>query len=205
MLLKNVQPALEYLRKSPVVSDLRQYTYLSTYPYLLKLAQVNNMKIDHLSQLTFMVYGWMPRTLRIDNTYLASTLNAVKAASKTSLNDFDSVPIQNIANCLRSVVGASKLLHFINPKVYPIWDSKIQAFRGFPTRNSNMQRMDNYLAYVRDVHAIVEEKGFNNFYTQFNEAYRERLEQSQIEVYKVGPLRAIELSVFELASRACQR
>lgn len=39
------------------------------------------------------------------------------------------VDVASIAASVGSVVGASKMLHFVNPKVYPIWDSRMETLR----------------------------------------------------------------------------
>lgn len=97
----------------------------------------------------------MPRNSRIDSGHFLSALETDNAASRATLDTFESVPVQNTVKCIYSMVGWLKLLRIINFDVYPIWDSKILTFRGFPSRHYNMNRVDNYLAYVCDVHAIV--------------------------------------------------
>ena len=77
----------------------------------------------------FMTYGWMPTILdelgELDDVSkegnLVKYLNKAKHHKKERLNIRE---IEHIASCINnSVVGASKLLHFINPNVYAIWDS----------------------------------------------------------------------------------
>ena len=200
MQLQDIQPAISHIQNHPVVTDLRSLTYLSTYPEILALVDEDEIQASQLKQLALMVYGWMPRVLRIDRAHFQSALQVANAAKLATPEIFENIAIQHIANCLHSMVGASKLLHFINPNVFPIWDRKIQAFRGLPNGNNDMSNIENYFAYVRDAHSIVEENGFNEFYAQYNSVHENRLKQCKVDFYQVGQLRAIEASAFELAA-----
>lgn len=198
MQLQDIRPAIALIQNNPVVSDLRSHTYLSTYPQILSTAQGDEVQGPQFKQLALMVYGWMPRVLRIDNAYFPFALHAANAAKDATPETFADIPIQHVANCLHSMVGASKLLHFLNPNVFPIWDSKIQAFRRLPNGNNEMSKIENYLDYVEEVHAIVREEGFEEFYTQYGISHANRLRRSNIDLYAVSHLRAIEASAFEL-------
>lgn len=49
-----------------------------------------------------------------------------------------------------SLVGVSKLLHFINPRVYAIWDSRVFSFL-FPDIRAHKYRVEDpdlYLCYL---------------------------------------------------------
>jgi hypothetical protein len=81
-----------------------------------------------------MVYGWMPTILNpvgvtkiVDENSdrLLQIVNAVRCAKKPSISDNDLGLLQRFAN--NSTVGASKLLHFLNPSVYPMWDNRVAA------------------------------------------------------------------------------
>lgn len=200
MNLQDIQPAIAAIQNNPVVSDLRSHTYLSTYPDIINFAKAytpNNAR--QFRQLALLVYGWMPRVLRIDPAHSQQAIAAITAASNANISNYQNIAIQDIANCLHSLVGASKLLHFINPNVFPIWDSKIQAFRNLPNGNYDMANIQNYHAYVDDVHNIIADQNFNAYYAAFVGVFNNRLEQSNINQYQVGAIRAVEVSAFELA------
>ncbi len=82
------------------------------------------------------------------------------------------INVADIAACLRSVVGASKVLHFVNDAVFPIWDSNIEGFRldGEPTYN-HMRQVNNYFDYADNVHAIREDPAFPAFFTEIVVAF----------------------------------
>ena len=70
------------------------------------------------------VYGWMPTIIQLDTKNVdevLSALNAVKAGHSVTESQ-----LEIIKKCINnSMVGTSKLLHFINPNLYAIWDSRI--------------------------------------------------------------------------------
>ena len=77
-------------------------------------------------------YGWMPTILKFkseDFELAVSALNRAKAAARISSADI--MVLKGLIN--NSLVGVSKLLHFINPQVYAIWDSRVC---NFPNENS---------------------------------------------------------------------
>ena len=200
MNLQDIHPVISQIRNNPLVTDLRGHTYLSTYPDIMSLAQQLNTNSERqFRQLALMVYGWMPRVLRINPSHSHNAALAMTNARNTSIDNYKSVNIQDISNSLHSLVGASKLLHFINPDVFPIWDSKIQAFCGRSNSNNAMGNISNYYKYVDEVHSIIADPAFPAFYENYITESNNRLIQSNINQYQVSPIRAVEASAFELA------
>ena len=178
---------------------LRKYTYLSTYPEIINFTR--NSKLDdaqYFKTLALMTYAWMPRVLRIDDKYLASAVVELSKAKNVKNNDFKEIDVNVIAECLHSLVGASKMLHFTNPEVFPIWDSKIQSVVGKNSNYYTMKKLNNYYLYIEQVHSLVNNKNFNFFYEKYNLANRKRLGKNNIQPYDVTPIRAIEASMFEM-------
>lgn len=72
-------------------------------------------------------YGWMPTMLRLGENVSAAIKVVNKARSLAQpINEEEFLTIASIIN--GSVVGASKLLHFIRPDKYAIWDSRVYRF-----------------------------------------------------------------------------
>lgn len=73
-------------------------------------------------------YSWMPTILKNLNLSkldrVTSILNNVKQG--VEISDDDLLLLKEFSN--NSLVGASKLLHFINPEQYAIWDSRVFKF-----------------------------------------------------------------------------
>lgn len=75
----------------------------------------------------YFTYGWMPRMLDLRGTLGATIklLNGLKTEGCRLTTD----EIETIAsNVNGSVVGTSKLLHFIRPDVHAIWDSRVYRY-----------------------------------------------------------------------------
>lgn len=197
MKLVDIQPAIGSITASLVVTDLRERTYLATYPGMISIGATTGVTNDvKFHQLSTLVYGWMPRIARIDPLHTSAAVAALGAAMSATDANFQTIPVKRISDCLHSVVGASKLLHFANPDVFPIWDSNIEAFR--TNSDSDMTSAPQYMDYVGEVHSIRREAEFPEFYIEFCAAYSARLAVNGIPTYSIGHVRAIEAAAFEL-------
>lgn len=99
------------------------------------------------------VYGWMPTIPRLakittwDESQKTSLVAALKKAKKGTPHDEEIELIRSFCN--NSMVGASKLLHFLNPDVFPIWDSRVaKAFFNRPrVYPYQLNRIESYKLY----------------------------------------------------------
>ena len=97
-------------------------------------------------------YGWMPTILNLnfqekkEIEEIVLLLNAVR--SGYSLDRTELHKIKNLIN--NSIVGTSKLLHFINPSKYLIWDSRVANYFGIKLPNN----VDLYLQYLSFCHKL---------------------------------------------------
>jgi hypothetical protein len=106
------------------------------------------------------VYGWMPTILKKE------TKAAELVAFTKDLRKIESGPNQrksaldqlrqhlHITKAINgSTVGTSKFLHFVEPEIFPIWDSNIAlAFEV----SSKINDPDTYLAYCEAVHRYLD-------------------------------------------------
>lgn len=197
MKLADIQPAIQLVSGHLLVTGLRELTYLATYPAMIAIgAAIDVPNSVKFHQLATLVYGWMPRIVRIDPAHCASAIAAFDSAVAASQTNIGNASIKSIADCLHSVVGASKLLHFANPEVFPIWDRHIEIFRANP--GSDVTSVPQYMDYMREVHSIRAEAGFPEFYDGFCAAYAARLKANGIMTYEISQVRAIEAAAFEL-------
>jgi hypothetical protein len=100
--------------------------------------------------LLHMVYGWMPRMLKItphtpaQQQAILSLLMRAKAGHL--LGEKELSDLKKFTN--RSMVGASKLLHVLNPQTYPIWDSRVaRVFLWNNVSTSTFNKPAHYLNY----------------------------------------------------------
>jgi hypothetical protein len=199
--LSNLTPALQRIHTSTPPAGSRAATYFRTYPALLTLAASSTFD-DRTAFLLLAasVYGWMPRVVRVDPGHLDRAIAALRHAKVVTDMPEDAGQVADVAACLHSVVGASKLLHFANPDVFPIWDRNVEGFRrsGTPSQH-HMDQVKNYAAYALDVHATRRASMFPDFYRAFRQAFEDRLGRLRIAPYRLSEVRCVELAMFELA------
>ncbi len=143
----------EKLIESNIEGNIESDSYLESYKYFIEyFKDLDKIDYKHAVIGAHAVYGWMPTVLNCnlgkedrDNQEkeIVRILEAAKLS--TSLEKQDLETLKKWIN--NSIVGASKLLHFINPEVYPIWDSNINravfgASTGYKTNDVN-----RYLEY----------------------------------------------------------
>lgn len=158
--------------------------YLPHYKALRRLGSSVSGSDDAMS-LALAVYGWMPtilRSLEISDRQLEFVRRAKDINSAIEVvRDFDAPPVNN------SWVGSSKFLHFLNPSVFPIWDSHIARAFGWARRDQyeNPTRYIAYMTAMRDLLPLCEEstsQTIGRIKIQFE--------------YEVSPLRALEFLIF---------
>lgn len=201
MKISKLRKAIEIVRTEPVLLTPQAATYLRTYPVILKAAEQSPREpLALLCQLATMAYGWMPRVARIDREHLKPATAALKKAMRVSAPHEDIAIIRNVAACLHSVVGASKLLHFLMPDDFPIWDSKVaRVWSNQNLKTGAMTDPKNYVKYAREVHKLSKRSEFPSFKSDFEDAYAARLKRLGIPHYGLTDVRTIEAAAFELA------
>lgn len=131
-------------------------------------------------------YSWMPTILdfRSNNIDEATQiLNYAKQGSRPSLTDLDV-----LKNCFNnSLVGSSKLLHFINPEKFAIWDSRV--YRYLYNQEPHSYRVENsntYLDYLFFCDNIINSPTIDKL---------QNIVENKVG-YKLTKMRAIELIFF---------
>ena len=199
--LQNLRRAIEIVRRHTPPPGSRAATYLRTYPALLSIARQS--EVDDRTkflQLATVAYGWMPRIVRLDPAHLDSAIEAFTGAQAATEVTWNEVSIDHVAACLHSVVGASKLLHFANPEVFPIWDRNVERiWRGTDPSQHHMDQPRHYVSYAGRVHELRRAAAFHAFFDEFSRAYKERLDRLEITGYPLTQIRAAEAAAFELA------
>lgn len=129
-------------------------SYLVSYPFFIDyFRKIQTLNVENIILWSYFVYGWMPTILkkinleRIDD--VVNILQRTKEWHFIGKDEF--ILLKTYLN--NSIIGVSKLLHFINPDIYPIWDSKIAEFLG-KKRNGNINNIDLYIQYLNDLHEL---------------------------------------------------
>lgn len=130
-------------------------SYMTSYPEFVSYFQKLSKEItkhEMIIGINF-VYGWMPTILKnIDDSYFKECLKILnKAKGQKTLDSNDFEMLKKTFN--NSIVGTSKLLHFINPEKYPIWDSNVCRF--LFKKNIEVNRVCLYEKYLNWSNEII--------------------------------------------------
>ena len=167
--------------------------YLISYEFILSFAkEVKFFDERTFTQLTSMIYSWMPRVLRIDYGEVKETieiLNKVKIRRIKILREEQFHRIKSVVN--NSMVGTSKLLHFIDPDKYPIWDSKVASHFLGGKSPYQIGKVNNYIHYVKICKNAIRNPMFEKSYKKVKNV----LENAEL-FHDISKMRAIELMLF---------
>ena len=111
-------------------------------------------------------YGWMPTILNFksDNFQLGvDALNRAKGTARISSADLK--VLKGLIN--NSLVGVSKLLHFINPQVYAIWDSRVCNFLTGKSYKQKVENIERFWSYLDLCERVTQEPEFGRIHTRF--------------------------------------
>ena len=124
--------------------------YLSLHAHFAGLGKID---WDEAVSGMHIVYAWMPKILSprpvedIQPKVRVRILQALNKARKTGELDEHDLEVVAILGA-GSVVAASKLLHFLNPDAFPIWDRRVaRAFLRRAIRENSAGQRPLYLEY----------------------------------------------------------
>jgi hypothetical protein len=139
-------------------------------------------------------YGWMPTIFSFKNDYFdfaVAILNHVQKGNVIGIKEFNA--LKSLLN--NSIVGTSKLLHFINPELYAIWDSRVCRYATgrknvFQAQVNSTDYFNRYINLSRLLSAepLFEYEIYQPFCKKLNEYHQ--------TTYSVTPLRVLELLLF---------
>lgn len=139
-------------------------SYEDSYPSLVNYFQKDKITINDFVVGSHFVYGWMPTILELKITKeneLLEILNKYKQIIDFDVKEIiidDLTILKETIN--NSIVGASKLLHFINPSVFPIWDSNIGLCFFEKTHEGNVNNISNYVDYLKSIHEFLNDESW---------------------------------------------
>ena len=175
----------------PHTQVLQDDSYIISYPHILSyfsaleaIGEADAVRGAH------MVYGWMPTMLDLypetPNKTLIEIAELLTQAKNN--NPLSEAQIQDVASVINnSLVGASKMLHFVAPHKYAIWDSKIYAFvHEKKAYNYRVNNVDLYIKYLEALDGLEKKNEFGAFHQSVNRKIG----------YEVSSKRAIELVMF---------
>ncbi|PSR15140.1 hypothetical protein C8255_23285 [filamentous cyanobacterium CCP3] len=171
--------------------------YDDRYPHLLSTVAgfSDSDDADDLVALAHMAYGWMPTSLErcktdgwgVPKSKVLSRIRACgsAAAAVEFLGGMGSnAPLSGGSSSSASWIGTSKALHFVNPKIFPIWDEKVASHYGCSAAKAREQRT-KYEEYLVHLHESLPAHG-----------RRACLLAQNVLGYKVTGIRALEKVLF---------
>lgn len=140
-------------------------TYDVSYPEFLKYFY--DIKVITKHNLVIGInftYGWMPTIFdfRSDNFDEAiEILNNAKKGLTLTVAQLES--LKGLFN--NSLVGTTKLLHFINPEKFAIWDSRVYFYlTGETAYNNRIGNCDAYLSFISFCEYITQIKEYEEIH-----------------------------------------
>jgi hypothetical protein len=163
----------ETLTASRTTSGTYRYTY-DPYVRYFRDKPGNGLTEQDLFVGFAFAYSWMSSIKQLDPA-LATVASAVAALNKLhvlqaadlGVKGYDpaaidprhveglATMIEPIRYFLGSVIGTSKLLHFANPEVFPIWDAVIHRYCRLPEHPGAADSLKVYAHYTFMVHHLV--------------------------------------------------
>ena len=163
--------------------------YLLSYPYFLNYFQnLESINLENLVIGISFTYSWMPtilKALNLKNTEkVVFILNEVKKGKL--IDEQQLTTLKTTFN--NSLVGTSKLLHFINPKQYAIWDSSVFRFlNNVEPHKYRLEKPRAYIEYLKLIEELKNEKAFTAFFDLIKQKVG----------YDITEYRALELAFFK--------
>ena len=162
-------------------------SYIDSYSEFINyFKNIDWIEKHHLVIASHFVYGWMSTIIQLDTKNIdevLTALNGVKAGHSVTENQ-----LEIIKQCVNnSMVGTSKLLHFINPELYAIWDSRIFRYLTGKKSSYGIDKPKAYLEYLVALKEIANHKDYRSLHFAIERNFK----------YEISPLRAIEILMFE--------
>lgn len=178
--LSHIKEIIENLSVNKSSSYLLSYKYFLDYFKDLECIEEKNLVI-----WSFFVYGWMPTILKKLNA-TNNQSNVIRYLNKVKNGKFLTIlELHEIKNYINnSIVWASKLLHFINPEIYPIWDSKVSQF--LLGKSSLVNNVDIYYSYTEQLNSLKKLPDSQTIQDILSEKFW----------YPISAIRAIEFAIF---------
>jgi hypothetical protein len=150
-----------------------RYTYDRYVEYFKSKQSGALTELDLFVGFAF-AYSWMSSIKQLDPSLgtvelAVAALNKLHAlqASDLSLSDdtagsADTAALDRLAGSvepiryfLGSVIGTSKMLHFVNPEVFPIWDAVVHRYCSLPEHAGAADSLRTYAQYTYMIHHLL--------------------------------------------------
>ncbi|MBO9497420.1 hypothetical protein J7438_25535 [Thalassotalea sp. G20_0] len=171
---------------SSLEAENPEYTYHKSYRYFVQyFADKSELTEQELMIGANLTYGWMPTIMNFKANNFEGALNILnKAKLAERISTDELLALKSLIN--NSLVGVSKLLHFVNPDVYAIWDSRVCHFLLGKSYKYIIEKPDLYWEYLNLCERVSKDLAFQPIHNSFENSVR----------YKVSALRVVEQLMF---------
>ncbi len=106
-------------------------------------------------------YGWMPTIFEFRSNNFDEAIEILNKAKKGTIPTLDQIKVlKGLLN--NSLVGTSKLLHFINPQIFAIWDSRVYRYlTGKEPYDNRIGNAEAYLLYLNFCKYLTSEHAYD--------------------------------------------
>lgn len=139
----------------------------SYFEFLRYFQHLDRIERHHVIIGAGFTYAWMPTMLKlrhVDFDPVAELLDQAKAG--VQLTNTQLATIAALIN--NSLVGASKLLHFVNPHAYAIWDSRVYRYLYGETSHYRLHTPQVYQNYLQTCQQIAVHPAFDPIHASIN-------------------------------------
>lgn len=174
----------------------KEEQYLTTYKEFINYFEnLDKLSEHHIIIGISFTYSWMPTILDFRSNKMneaTQILNYAKQGNRPSLTELDI-----LKSCFNnSLVGSSKLLHFINPNKFAIWDSRVYRYLFNQTPHSyRVENNNTYLNYLYFCDHLINSSEINTL---------KKIVEEKVG-YTITKMRAIELIFFYNGTKSTNR
>lgn len=169
-----------------LVNESGEKTYHFSYKYFVDFfSNQSEIAVRELVIGANFSYGWMPTILNFKSDEFQEAVKILNLAKLGQIISTEQVLLlKRLVN--NSLVGVSKLLHFVNPHVYAIWDSRVCNFLLGTSYKHKVEKVELYWDYIDLCNRIAASPRFHAIHSDFVQQLG----------YRVSPLRTIEQIMF---------
>ncbi len=190
-LIESVQVCEVLERAIFLENDSTQDSYNKSYCHFVKYFKDKQQLTEHdLIIAANFTYGWMPTILEFKSDEFDLAVSIVnKAKQSKRISDEELLVLKKLMN--NSIVGVSKILHFINPNVYAIWDSRVCNFLTGKAHAYKVQKSGLFWAYLDLCQKVAAAPEFEVIHRNYQEKVG----------YEITPMRTVEQIMFVCSNK----
>lgn len=172
-------------------NDNTQNSYNKSYCHFVKYFKDKQRLTEHdLVIAANFTYGWMPTILEFKSNEFDLAVSVInKAKHSKRISDEELLILKKLMN--NSIVGVSKILHFINPNVYAIWDSRVCNFLTGKSHAYKVQKSGLFWAYLDLCQKVAAAPEFEVIHRNYQEKVG----------YEITPMRTVEQIMFVCSNK----